>query len=724
MAVIQKIRNKYGKIAGAVIAIALVGFILMDAASGRFGDMFSGDKSVAKVDGEKIDQKDFSIRVKEYETLYGIFSKGKTIDDNTRAELSSQALQNMVFEKVVEKQCDKLGLETTPEEQKEIIYGAYPDPLVQQYPVFANPETGRFDAQRVRAFEQQAQKDPKLASYLEEWNNLKSYVLRNNTVTKFTDIIMASAYTPKFVIEHTIKDQGTKASIKFVKVPYTAINDDAVKITDQDLNDYVQAHQELFMVKEPMRSIDYVSFDIVPSHDDTTKVLDAMNNAKADLAKAATDKDAENAVNRNSDDHFNPTYVNKKTFMSQYADTILKQPAGAIYGPYYENGSFRLVKVLDKKELPDSVKCEHILVRTKGQGKDILPDSVAKQRIDSIAAAIKAGADFKTLAAKYSDDKASDGKPNVEYTFDLQQRPGLSKEFGDFVFEGKAGESKVVSVSNDNYSGYHFIHIIEQSTPMPAAKLAIVSKELAPSDVTQNAAYAKANEFAGKNATAATFDDAVKKENLTNKKGEGIKAEDYTITGLGPSREIIKWMYEAKVGDVSGVFSQTDRYVVAKLSGKQDKGLMQIDANIRPRLEAVVKQDKKAKMIAEKYRSAGNLESIASGTQQAVQQADSFSVGSAYVPVLGYEPKVTGYTFYDGLKLNAGVSPGIKGSNGVYFITVLNRWSAPLDPNTVNMLNTQQRMMLERDQQNQLNQMLRPTIVKEADVTYNAKNIF
>ncbi|MGN6568453.1 MAG: peptidylprolyl isomerase [Flavipsychrobacter sp.] len=722
MAVIQKIRNKYGKIAGAVIAIALVGFILMDAASGRFGDLFGSDKSVAKVDGEKIDQKDFSLRVKEYETLYGIFSKNKTIDDNARAELSSQAMQNMVFEKVVEKQCDKLGIQTSPEEEKEIIYGAYPDPLVQQYPVFTNPETGRFDPQRVRAFEQQAGKDPKLASYMEEWGYLKSYVLRNNTITKFTDIINASAYTPKFVIDHSIKDQSTKASIRFVKVPFTAIKDDAVKVTDQDLNDYVQKHKSIFMVNDPIRAIDYVSFDIVPSHDDTTKVMDAMNAAKKELA-AATDKDAEAVVNRNSDDRFNPTYVNKKTFTSQYADSIMQMPVGGIYGPYYENGAFRMAKVLDKKELPDSVQCEHILVRTKGQGKDIMPDSVAKQRIDSIAAAIKAGADFKTLAQKYSDDKGSDGKVNVEYTFDLQQRPGLSKEFGDFVFEGKTGESKVVSVSNDNYSGYHFIHIIDQKAVAPAVKLAIISKELAPSDVTQNAAYAKATEFAGKNATAAAFDEAVKKENLTEKKGEGVKPEDFTIPGLGPSREIIRWMYDAKVGDVSGVFSQEDRYVVAKLAGKQDKGLMQIDANIRPRLEAVVRQDKKAKMIADQYKSAGNLEAIASNTQQTVLQADSFTIGSAYVPVLGYEPKVEGYTFFDGLKPNT-VSPGIKGSNAVYFISVTNRWSQALDQNTINMLNGQQRTMLARDQQNALNQMLRPTIVKEADVKYNPANIY
>ena len=56
MAVIQKIRNKYGKIAAGVIVLSLVGFILMDAtSSGRLDDLMGRDESVVKVDGDKVD---------------------------------------------------------------------------------------------------------------------------------------------------------------------------------------------------------------------------------------------------------------------------------------------------------------------------------------------------------------------------------------------------------------------------------------------------------------------------------------------------------------------------------------------------------------------------------------------------------------------------------------------------------------------------------------------
>ena len=133
MAVIQKIRNKYGKLAGGLIAFALVGFILMDAASGRFGDLFGRNTSVAKVDGEKIDVKDYTIRVKEIETLYPLYSRSKTLDDATRAQVSEETLRQMIYELLAKKQIDKLGITTTKEEEKEMVYGAGADPMIQQF---------------------------------------------------------------------------------------------------------------------------------------------------------------------------------------------------------------------------------------------------------------------------------------------------------------------------------------------------------------------------------------------------------------------------------------------------------------------------------------------------------------------------------------------------------------------------------------------------------------
>ena len=121
MSVIQTIRNKYGKIAGAVIAVALVGFIISDARNGSFGSFFgSHDTNVMTVNGVKISPKEYQERLKEYETLSQIYNKTKTLDDVQRAQIDEQALQSMVEEVVIGQQCDKLGIQTSEDEKKEM----------------------------------------------------------------------------------------------------------------------------------------------------------------------------------------------------------------------------------------------------------------------------------------------------------------------------------------------------------------------------------------------------------------------------------------------------------------------------------------------------------------------------------------------------------------------------------------------------------------------------
>ena len=94
MSVIQTIRNKYGKIAGALIALALIGFIISDARNGSFGNFFkSNDNTVLEVNGDKIDPKEYQEHLKEYETLYSMFNKNNPLDDATRSQMNEQVLQ-------------------------------------------------------------------------------------------------------------------------------------------------------------------------------------------------------------------------------------------------------------------------------------------------------------------------------------------------------------------------------------------------------------------------------------------------------------------------------------------------------------------------------------------------------------------------------------------------------------------------------------------------------
>ncbi len=733
MAIIQTIRNRYGKIAGGIIAVALVGFIVSDATSGSLASLFSGrDPNVMNINGTKIEPKEYSGRVKEYETLYSMFNKGRAIDDVTRAQMSEQLIQMMVYESVVNEECDKMGIQVSEEEKKELIYGVNADQMVRQFniegnPIFNDPQSGNFDPARVKGFEKEMSEsgdkiDP-TGKIREQWAAVTGYVKRSARIRKYNLMFSNAAYVPKYQMKRMMGDQNQNASIRYVKVPYTAIPESDVKVTDDEIKAYMQKHEALYKNDEVTRTIEYVSYEIVPSSADTARVLQALEEVRGEFT-TVKEKEYETFVNSKSDqmNSYTETFYNKRTLSTRNADTLLTMPVGEVFGPYYESGSYNLVKVTDRKTLPDSVKLRHILVKTKDQGNEVRLDTAASARMDSAIAAIKAGGKFDSVVSIFTDDEGSKAKGG-EYTFTLMDKANISKEFGDFAFNGKAGESKKIKVSNDNYAGYHYVEILEQKGVAPSVQLALIAKNLVPSDSTVNALYGKANEFAGKNTTAEAFDAAAKKAKMDKRIGDNVKVTNFNIDGLGPAREVVRWMYEHKVGEISQVFQLGDeRYVVAKLVAVHEKGLKQITPIDRPMLEQKVKEEKKAEMIAKKY-AGKSLDAIAAETQQTVQQSDTVILGGTYVPNLGYEPKVVGYTFNSSFQPNT-VSPGIKGQGGVYFITVLNRVNNPLPPDggMMDQIIAQQRMQQEKQMRNSIDQAIQTSLIKKAKVEYYPAN--
>ena len=728
MSVIQTIRNKYGKIAGGIIAIALIGFIVSDARNGSFGSFFGGhDSNVMKVDGVKIEPKEYNAEINELEVLY---TKGRTIDDATRAQLDEEAIQRLVTETAIGEECEKLGIQTTKEEATELVFGPNVAREIAEFQyngqhIFINDQTGGFDGSRVKEWEKELRESPDKVdpngTYTKEWETIKSYVLRSNRINKYRALFAGSVYEPMYVAKRAFADQNSRASIRYIKVPFTSVSDNEVKVTDEDLNAYMQKRPGFFQIDQPVRSIEYVSFEINPSAGDTAKALGALNEIKSDFATA---KDNKVFVNSKSDDanSYSEAFVNKKIFTSRYADTIIGLPVGTVFGPYYENGSYRLTKVTDKKEQPDSVKYRYILVRSKVSNTEILNDNMAQQRIDSAAAAVKSGMVFDSVVNKYSEDDKSKGGVNY---LTLAQVPNYPfKDVQKFIFNGKPGEAKVIRDSEANFVLYFYVEIMEQKGTSMAVQLANVAKILQPSQATTDSIYAKANEFAGKNATAAEFDAAIKKQNLDKRIGDKIAMNNFSIRGLGAAREVVKWTYDHKVGDVSQVFQLGDqRYVIAKVSSIQDKGMMAITPTIRPQLEQLVRDEKKAEIISKKYATAASLDAISSAISTPVQQNDSVMLNGSSIQGMGYEPKVIGYSFCTSFELNK-VSPGIKTQGGVYFITVLNRAVAPVDtnnPQLAQMLSSQ-RMMQEMQEKNSMGQLLQQAIVKKADVKYNYYN--
>jgi peptidyl-prolyl cis-trans isomerase D len=351
------------------------------------------------------------------------------------------------------------------------------------------------------------------------------------------------------------------------------------------------------------------------------------------------------------------------------ADSIRELADGQVYGPYIDGGSYVLAKMIGKRNMPDSVKVRHILIKTGEQGQVLLADSVAKRRIDSVVNAIRSGARFDSMVAKYSDDQGSKAT-NGEYEFSSLQFANLSREFAEVAFYGNVGDKKTVKVSNDSYSGYHYIEVLSQKNFEPAYKIAYLSKPILASDETVNAAMGLASQFAAESRNRKDFDANVAKQKLNKFNAADIKPLESSIPGLGSSRELVRWIFEAEVGDVAeSPILVGDKYVVPVLTAAFEEGVMPV-AMARPLVEPIIANEKKADQIKKKIQNATTLEAVAQSTGQQVSKADSLSFSAAFIPNVGQELKVVGAAFYKG-HLNK-VSQPIAGNGGVFVLRTEN----------------------------------------------------
>lgn len=670
MAVIQKIRDKYAKLAGGVIVVALLGFIFTDL--GKSG--FSRSTTVGKVDGEKIDYTEFEAAVRNAEAEVKRSNPNATIDDNQQAQLREQAWNQLVSQKLMGDVYEKLGITVGKSELNDLISGPNPDPSIKQ--AFTNPQTGEFNPQEATAQIAQIRKS---AEGKAQWEAFEADLIKRRYTAKFNALVSGSVYTPKFILDDQDKSRNEIAKISYVKLPYSLIPDSEVKVTDEDIKKYMESRKKMFTITQPSRSVDFVAYNIVPSAADSAKTFTEIEALKAEFATAT---DLESFVNRNSQQQIPFTYFTKDQLQGMAnAEEISVAPVNSIVGPFFDGNNVMLAKIADRKSFPDSVTCRHILVATQPQNNQpALTDEQAKSRIDSVVAMVNGGVSFDTLAARYSDDPGSKNNGG-KYDFPLAQKSGLAVEFGDFVFEGRSGEKKVVKTD----FGYHYIEILKQGAPVASSKIAFVAKMLNVSDATSNELYAKANNFATKAKTAADFDKEAKAENLNVQPSDGLQRSSFVVNGVGSSRDLVKWAYDAKIGDVSPVYIVNQKYVIAKLTNVMDEGLAPINEKTRPILEPYVRNVKKAEMLKAKVKGMNTLEAIAQSQNQIVGTADSVNFMQGAIMGLGNEPKVLGYTFNKGFKENT-VSPAISGMEGVYFLTVTGRTQMPAaDPRDMNM---------------------------------------
>jgi len=658
MSIIQTIRDKYARLAVIAVAVALVGFILIDYISGRGRSLFNGGSTtLGSVNGQKIDELEFEKKVQMQEQSQ---QQQGSLGEEGRQQIIAGLWKQQVDQILLNDEFSRLGLSVGKKEFADMLY-TEPHQLARQY--LGNPQTGEYDPNSVRqlinSIRRGKNKDQK-----DQLNLLLDAIEKARLTEKYEGLVAGTIHYPKWLFEKQNTDNSLLGKISYVSVPMSTISDSAkeVAVSDKEIEDYISKHKDLYKAEDETRSIQYVLFSAAPSSADsavTKKNLLSLRTA-FDTAKNVAD-----FIKANSELNYYDSYVSKNKIQVPDKDSIFKTPIGGIYGPYVDKDNFVLAKVIDVKQWPDTVKVRHILIATQQQGQFVREDSTAKKLVDSVQLAIKNGTPFDSMVVKYSDDQGSKTNGGV---YDNVYSGQMVPTFNDFIFNHKVGESGIVKTD----FGYHYIEILAQRGSTPAYKVAYLSKKIETSDETEKSAETAALQFAGDNRDLKSFDASAEK----NLKPKGIQkliapninSHAYDIQGIGVSRKFIKDIFDADRGDVLQPERVGDNYVVAAVTEIHGAGTFSA-ATGRQYIEPILKNKKKAEEIRKRIGKINTLDAVAASMKQTVQIADSLRFsGSGRSPV-SFEHKVLGATFNPANKGKV-VPEALDGNSAVYVVRV------------------------------------------------------
>jgi len=717
MSIIQQIREKAAWLVFGLIALSLIGFLLMDAFVGRSRLFGNRSTVVGTVNGEKIEITDFEKAMTDQEEQ--LKARGYQVNDAMLQNVRDMVWRQMTEDVILNDDISSLGIQVSDKEVNDMLVGQNAIQDIKQ--AFTDPKTGVFDIQAAAAQINQLRNlyksGPKKNADNSRYEMARRFfeeslpqIIKMRLREKYTALFANSAYVPKWMLEKSNSDNSQLGSISFVSTPYLSVPDSAAKISDAEIQDYINKHPDQYK-QEESRSIAYVTFNAGPNSADSQRVKQELANHEADFKKA-DDIDAFFGRVGSSQSYYNG-YVGKARIMVPNKDSIFALPKGELFGPYLDAGSYVVAKMVDEKTLPDSAKARHILIATTDarSGQVINEDSVARKRIDSVKEVLDHGGNWDSVALKVSDDPGSKVKGGDLGYFTSDR---MVKEFADFCFSGKKGEKKIVK----SQFGYHYIEILDQKNFEPAYKIAYLTRKIDASQETDQAAFGLASQFAGQSRDAKGFDENVQKQGLNKMIAPDIAPAESNVPGLGANRQLVQWAYKADIGNVSEPYTVGDKYVVAELVEINKAGTM-TPAKARNQVEPILRRKKKAELIAQKMGNPASLDAAASAAGQPVQRADSLRFAAGFIPNVGQEPKVVGATFDKQLSGKA-ISPAIAGNGGLFFIKVDNVSAM----SNANADVQQQRFMQEQMERQLIDRGLTETLRKRAEIKDYRSNFF
>jgi peptidyl-prolyl cis-trans isomerase D len=659
MSALQFLREKAGVLVAGLIGFSLFLFVVSDFFGRGRGQRLKQKKyyEIGQIGGEYISYQDYELRLQNLLEIYKLSGRSN-VDEATNESLREQTWQQMVREKILDPQYKKLGLGVSTEEVDELVLGNNPHQIVQQ--LFTDQQTGTFNKSFLVNFLKQTEVDETAKKY---WLFFENEIVNDRTNTKYNNLVSKGLYITTKQAEFDKNINGSTVDFSYILKNYALIPDSSVKIYQSDLDAYYTKHKEDYK-RTALRDIEYVTFDVIPSDDDIKQTEQWINKTKEEFPTAP---DPVGYINLSADSRYVGFFIPLTSVPENLKDFVKKEDLTSVFGPYIEDGSYKVAKLMAIGDRPDSVHVRHILLST---GKIRTLDA-AKHKADSLIKLIKSGTPFETLAMSNSDDQGS-----AKIGGDLGWFPEgkMVVPFNNACFTGKKGEIKTAETT----FGIHIIEILAQSKVTRKYNIGYIDRKIAPGSLTNQKAYSEASQFAGTNDTYEKFTKTIAEKHLNKRVANAVAPQQKTLPGLDNPRSLIMSLFQAEKGKIildnsqQAVFEVGGKYVVAYCTKVQEDGVA-AQKDVENDIRFVLLKDKKAELISAEFNknigSEKTIDDIARSMGLTVQEATKVNFRSYTVQGAGTEPALIAAASVAKQGILAGP---VKGNNGVYMLAANN----------------------------------------------------
>ena len=654
MATIQRIRQRSGLLV-VVVFVALIAFLLGDLFRSG-GSKFFGDPNViGTVNGRDITRQELSQGMEELRA-----GNPEQYANTTSIQLANFVWNNIVTEELLSAELSAAGMSVS---EQEIYFDIITNPNIRQNFAGAN---GQFDENMFKSYIAQV-RDNRDASEqsVEMWTQWLSFeraVANQAQNFKYTNAIEKAIFMPAGLAETEINRGDAQHPAQYVYVPYIDVNEDEINVSDEDAKRYFNAHKEDFSQEEG-RNIEFINFPLAPSESDREGV-------RAELASLSFEwlnvEDDSVFVNQHSDVRFQSEYYTTTELVGTGLDTLVDgQSVGFQKGPIDLGGAFAVVKLVDRKTVPDSVKARHILIpfagATRADASVTRNPQEAKVLADSLFAYLEGNPSaFESVSEAFSSDVVAKEKGGDLGYF---SRGSMAKPFENFCFFRKNGSMGVVPTQ----FGWHVIQVTDQKGANDVYKIGQIIREILPSDETIQTLYNQASGYAAEAQTAEDYRALATEKGFFLRPARNLGRFEEVVSGLGTARRVVRWAWDddREEGNIGLLENDGNGYVVVVLTDKLEEGTSSFEMVQAQCLEAAKKDAKKA-LVLERLENASagaaTIEAVATAAGKEVR-ALSFRISQFNISGVGNEAKVVGTIC--GLEPGT-LSPVILGENGAF----------------------------------------------------------